>query len=208
MLDFSVWELVVIGGVALVVIGPERLPRVARTAGLLLGRFQRYVAEVKSDINREIEASELKDLKTSVEDAARSIEHNVRTQVDEAQQQFKEVQADLKETGAELERTEQELRQTSAGFSLPHMGTAIPEPTPAVVGEQEVTASAAATQFGISPLTPDAPHADSSNSEAQPHSEAVKHSDAPHENHVDEVPSPQLELGLDPNAARPAPQQH
>ena len=60
MFDFSVWELVVIGGVALVVIGPERLPRVARTAGHLLGRFQRYVADVKSDINREIELAELK----------------------------------------------------------------------------------------------------------------------------------------------------
>ncbi|MEO8629996.1 MAG: twin-arginine translocase TatA/TatE family subunit [Betaproteobacteria bacterium] len=208
MLDFSVWELVVIGGVALVVIGPERLPRVARTAGLLLGRFQRYVAEVKSDINREIEASELKELKTSVEDAARSIEHNVRTQVDEAQQQFKEVQADLKETGAELEKTEQELRDTSAGFSLPHMGTAMPKP--AAVGAQELTASAAAAQFGISaPSTPDeATTDDPQHSEAPHDSEAPHEGETPHNSGVDEIPSPQLELGLDPNAARSPSQQH
>src|SRR5215472_6851161 len=86
--DFSVWELVVIGGVALVVIGPERLPRVARTAGHLLGRFQRYVAEVKADINREIELSELKNLRSTVEDAARSIENDVKTGVQEAEKEF------------------------------------------------------------------------------------------------------------------------
>ena len=71
MFDIGFSELVVIGVVALIVIGPERLPRVARTAGHLLGRFQRYVAEVKSDINREMELAELKKLQTTVEDAAR-----------------------------------------------------------------------------------------------------------------------------------------
>ena len=75
MLDIGFGELIVIAVVALVVIGPERLPRVARTAGHLLGRFQRYVSDVKADINREIELSELKNIKSSVEDAARSIDN-------------------------------------------------------------------------------------------------------------------------------------
>ena len=81
VLDFSVSELVVIGVVALVVIGPERLPRVARTAGHLLGRFQRYVADVKSDINREIELAELKKLRLCRGCRARRSSTTVKTQV-------------------------------------------------------------------------------------------------------------------------------
>ena len=60
MFDIGFSELVLIGLVALIVIGPERLPRVARTAGHLLGRLQRYVSDVKADINREIQLEELK----------------------------------------------------------------------------------------------------------------------------------------------------
>jgi sec-independent protein translocase protein TatB len=125
MLDIGFSELVVIGVVALIVIGPERLPRVARTAGHLLGRFQRYVAEVKSDINREMELAELKKLQTSVEDAARSIEHSVKTGMEDAQKEFRDVQTTLEDTGAELKKTEDELKQTISGMQLPHMGTAI-----------------------------------------------------------------------------------
>ncbi len=62
MFDVGISELMVIAVVALVVIGPERLPKVARTAGLLLGRLQRYVSDVKADINREIQLDELKKL--------------------------------------------------------------------------------------------------------------------------------------------------
>lgn len=60
MFDIGFSEILVIGVVALIVIGPERLPKVARTAGLLLGRLQRYVGTVKSDISREMELDELK----------------------------------------------------------------------------------------------------------------------------------------------------
>ena len=60
MFDIGFSELLVIGLVALIVIGPEKLPRVARTLGHLMGRLQRYVADVKADINREIELEELK----------------------------------------------------------------------------------------------------------------------------------------------------
>jgi sec-independent protein translocase protein TatB len=79
MFDIGFSELILIGVVALIVIGPERLPKVARTAGLLFGRFQRYASRVKQDISREMELDELRQagqaFKESVESAARGIEH-------------------------------------------------------------------------------------------------------------------------------------
>jgi sec-independent protein translocase protein TatB len=72
MFDIGFSELMVIGIVALIVIGPERLPKVARTLGHLLGRAQRYVNDVKSDINREIQLDELKKLQSQVTDSARA----------------------------------------------------------------------------------------------------------------------------------------
>ncbi len=90
MFDVGFSEMLVIGIVALLVIGPEKLPSVARTVGALLGRMQRYVNDVKADINREIELDELKKLQTTVQEAARSIETSVsdtmstfQTQADE-----------------------------------------------------------------------------------------------------------------------------
>lgn len=77
MFDIGFSELMVIALVALVVIGPERLPRVARTAGHLLGRLQRYVGDVKSDINREIQLDELKKMQQQVEDSARNLQSSV-----------------------------------------------------------------------------------------------------------------------------------
>jgi len=72
--DIGFSELVVIGLVALIVIGPERLPGVARTVGHLIGRLQRYVADVKADINREVELDEFRKMRDTVQDAASSIE--------------------------------------------------------------------------------------------------------------------------------------
>jgi sec-independent protein translocase protein TatB len=63
--------------VGLLVIGPERLPKVARTLGALFGRLQRYVNDVKADISREVELEELRKMKTEFEDAARSVEKSV-----------------------------------------------------------------------------------------------------------------------------------
>ena len=84
MFDIGFSELMVIGIVALLVIGPERLPRVARTLGHLLGRAQRYVNDVKSDINREIQLDELKKLQTQVTESARALEDSVRKEYDSA----------------------------------------------------------------------------------------------------------------------------
>lgn len=77
MFDVGFSELIVIALVALIVIGPERLPRVARTVGALLGRAQRYVNDVKADIQREVDLEELKNLKSTFEDAAKSVEQSV-----------------------------------------------------------------------------------------------------------------------------------
>ena len=77
MFDIGFSELIVIALVALIVIGPERLPRVARTLGALLGRAQRYVNDVKADIQREVDLGELKNIKSTFEDAAKSVEQSV-----------------------------------------------------------------------------------------------------------------------------------
>lgn len=78
MFDVSFSELLVIGVIALVVIGPERLPKVARTVGHLLARAQRYVNDVKNDIQRELEIEELRKFKADVEETARGVQASMR----------------------------------------------------------------------------------------------------------------------------------
>ncbi|MBS3935948.1 MAG: twin-arginine translocase subunit TatB [Sulfuritalea sp.] len=77
MFDIGFSELMLIALVGLIVIGPERLPRVARTAGHLLGRLQRYVSDVKGDISREMQLEDLKKLQAQMEEQARSVEQQV-----------------------------------------------------------------------------------------------------------------------------------
>jgi len=77
MFDIAFSELLIIAVVALLVIGPERLPKVARTAGHMFGRLQRYVNDVKADIQREMELDELRKLRSEFEDAARSVQDSV-----------------------------------------------------------------------------------------------------------------------------------
>ena len=81
MFDVGFSELLVIAVVALIVIGPERLPKVARTVGHLLGRLQRYVGDVKADIEREMRLEEMKKLQAEVEEQARGIESKVRNEM-------------------------------------------------------------------------------------------------------------------------------
>ena len=86
MFDVSFSELMIIAIVALVVIGPERLPKVARTAGLLFGRLQRYVNDVKSDISREIQLDELKRLQSEMQESARSFERSMNEGIQSIEQ--------------------------------------------------------------------------------------------------------------------------
>jgi sec-independent protein translocase protein TatB len=104
MLDFGFDKIALIGAVALIVIGPEKLPRVARTVGALIGKAQRYVADVKAEVNRSIELEELQKMKKQFETAATDIQSSVQQEVNEASRAFesswKDATAGLTESGA------------------------------------------------------------------------------------------------------------
>ncbi len=87
MFDVGFSELMVIAVVALIVIGPERLPKVARTAGHLLGRLQRYVNDVKSEVNRELHLEEIRRLHQDMNDSAQQIESGVREGISNVEMQ-------------------------------------------------------------------------------------------------------------------------
>jgi len=116
MIDFGFDKIALIGAVALVVIGPEKLPRVARTVGHLIGKAQRYVADVKAEVNRSIELEELKKMKTQFEDAARNVEQTVSNEIHS--------------TTAELDRTWQQA--TADMTALPGEGGASAPAAPPV----------------------------------------------------------------------------
>lgn len=119
MFDIGFSELLVIGLVALIVIGPERLPRVARTIGHLVGRLQRYVADVKSDIRREMELEELRKMRDTVQEAATDIETSVQS---------------------ELSKAETELN-AAAAMSAASEASPAQEAAPAIGEKQEATAT-------------------------------------------------------------------
>lgn len=123
MFDVGFSELMVIAVVALIVIGPERLPRVARTMGHLFGRLQRYVNDVKADINREIELEELRKFKSTVEDAARGFEGTVNATVDSVQGEVSRTETELNE----LTKIEDPAAAPS-GTSPPAPADAAPQP--------------------------------------------------------------------------------
>ena len=120
MFDIGFSELVVIGLVALVVLGPERLPRVARTLGHLAGRLQRYVSDVKSDISREMEIEDLKKLKDSMQEAATSFETSVRSEAGK-------VESELGGTAGELNKTVEALAEPKADAAKPADEAKAPE---------------------------------------------------------------------------------
>lgn len=88
MIDLGLEKMMVIGAVALIVIGPEKLPRVARTVGTLMGKAQRYINDVKAEVNRSIELDELKKMKDTVESAARDVESSIHGTVRGMQQEL------------------------------------------------------------------------------------------------------------------------
>jgi sec-independent protein translocase protein TatB len=114
MFDIAFSELLVIAVIALLVIGPEKLPKVARTAGHLFGRLQRYVNDVKADIQREIELDELRKLRSQFEDAARSVEESVG-----------EVDKQMRAVGDDLNRS---IGDPAGGGSAATETTSTPEP--------------------------------------------------------------------------------
>lgn len=94
MIDLGLEKMIVIGAVALIVIGPEKMPRVARTVGTLLGKAQRYVNDVKAEVNRSMELEELRKMKETVESAARDVESSVSSAAADFEKQWQEVSSD------------------------------------------------------------------------------------------------------------------
>lgn len=113
MFDIGFSELLVIGLVALIVIGPERLPRVARTLGHLAGRLQRYVSDVKSDINREMELEDLRKMRDSMQQAATSFESSARSELNKTESELnKSVEAVLQDRPLETRPEETQSVET------------------------------------------------------------------------------------------------
>lgn len=161
MFDIGFSELVVIGVVALVVLGPERLPKVARTAGHLFGRLQRYVATVKADLNREMDLSELAKVKQEVQDAARAFEQSTQEQTRAFESEAKKVTEGLQPQAAEsapaMQSQHELLALQEQGLVEPaHVTTDAPPahaPTPATHSTLTTfTTPAPAASASISPL--------------------------------------------------------
>ena len=119
MFDVGFSELIVIAIVALVVIGPERLPRVARTAGLLFGRLQRYVNDVKADVSRELQLDELKKLQSDMQESARSFERSISSEIQTVEQT-------VSETVQSAQTFVQDLAPTTDVPALPETPAVIP----------------------------------------------------------------------------------
>ncbi|MEJ7928478.1 Sec-independent protein translocase protein TatB [Ramlibacter sp. AN1015] len=90
MIDLGISKMALIGAVALIVIGPEKLPRVARTVGTLLGKAQRYVNDVKAEVNRSMELDELRKMKDTVANAARDVESSIHGAASDVEREFNE----------------------------------------------------------------------------------------------------------------------
>ena len=121
MFDIGVFELVVIAVVALVVIGPERLPKAARTMGHLVGRLQRYVNDVKADINREIELDELRKLQKQVQTAAEDLKSSVETAARDVETGVRDVERDVNAgVPGTLETTDAETARLMEPTPLPN----------------------------------------------------------------------------------------
>jgi len=84
--DIGVTKLAIVGGIALIVIGPEKLPGLARTVGTLLGRARRYVADVKEEVNRSVDLEQLRKMKDTMESAAQEVQTSIQSSADEVQQ--------------------------------------------------------------------------------------------------------------------------
>ncbi|MCK9511013.1 MAG: Sec-independent protein translocase protein TatB [Pigmentiphaga sp.] len=172
MFDLSFFELLVIGAVALVVIGPERLPRVARTAGQWVGKIQRYVSDVKNDINREMEIEELRRLRAEMNETARSVEATALSMENSLRQQasldLDEPAANAGEAAAPAGAADETLaaipsvpsaEQEPAPEEPPAVGT-VPAPSASSSPQNPPSAAnPAPDQPSVASLAPDQPEA-------------------------------------------------
>ena len=139
MFDIGFSEIVVIAVVALIVIGPERLPKTARMLGHLFGRLQRYVNEVKSDISREMELDELRRLQREVKGAATEFEQSVKSVASDFHSSVRNVEQQLNQAGTQDQSNQTGMQnppnQTGAANSLP--APSPPSPSDAASSAEE-----------------------------------------------------------------------
>jgi len=146
MFDIGFTEIVVIAVVALVVIGPEKLPKTARTLGHLFGRLQRYVNEVKSDIKREIDLDELRKLQQNVQSAAKDFETTMTSATQAMETSVRGIESELNAAAGEA----------SGGAQSP-AGGAASAPASATATSSAAAAAPAGTQPSIAAPQPAAP---------------------------------------------------
>ena len=101
MFDIAFSEMLIIGVVALIVIGPEKLPRMARTVGHLAGKLQRYVSDVKADINREMELEDLRKMRDSMQQAASEFQSTVQSELSSTETELNKTVQDVVEAKPE-----------------------------------------------------------------------------------------------------------
>ena len=157
MFDIGFSELMIIAVVALVVIGPERLPTVARTLGALLGRLNRYVSDVKGEVEREMRMEEMKKLRAEVEMQAASIEQ--------------QVVSDLEKTNAEVKAAAAPVQEVTESLAdvMQQTGNALPDPTApsmATFGETESSDISRKTELAAATPSSDGPTVKSAVSQA------------------------------------------
>ena len=146
MFDIGFSELMVIAIVALIVIGPERLPKVARTLGHLFGRMQRYVNDVKADISREMELEELKKLQTTVQDAARAFETSVTREVNATESELQKI---AQEANAAVSLDAPPAAASSDAPPAAALPAVADTPAPAVAGQLSAAEASAQMQLEL-----------------------------------------------------------
>ena len=145
MFDVSFTELMLIGVMALIVIGPERLPKVARTVGHLLGRAQRYVSDVKSDIQREIDLDEMNKLKKQMDDAAQSLKASMNETSASLQEPLAQARESLSEASASVEGLVEQARQEIGDAPSPSPASPLPATPADTPAEERKTAEQSGT---------------------------------------------------------------
>lgn len=162
MIDLGISKIALIGAVALIVIGPEKLPRVARTVGALLGKAQRYVSDVKAEVSRSMELEELKKMKESMESAARDVEGSVNSATSDFEKSWSDVTAELQ--GLEDGSAATQSMGSSATPTYKHpkknwriKQKAMPQWFKARAGVRTRTQSGAARVARFRPRSPNAP---------------------------------------------------
>jgi sec-independent protein translocase protein TatB len=135
MFDIGFSELMVIAVVALIVIGPERLPKVARTVGLLFGRMQRYVNDVKADINREMALDELRKLQANIQDTANSLEQSMKQEVGAVESDLNKIASDTQAAVAPEASPAETAEALAAAEAMPPADTAATAATAVTAGE-------------------------------------------------------------------------